>query len=77
MTSWCARAMICVDRFAAAHFEAVAMIKLLTNVFAECISSTPWRHPPPNPFVWIGPKQVAHWAFMWHLNVTVDLPHLV
>ena len=59
------------------QLQVVRVVKVLRDVLSESEASASWRDAPTVPIVGIGPEQVAHRAFVRHLNLPVDLPYLI
>lgn len=57
--------------------QVICVIKLFRNVLAERVACTSWGDTPTATIVGVGPKQVAHGAFLWHLLNSVELSNLI
>lgn len=57
--------------------QVVCMVKLFRDVLAEGVASTSGRDAPTAAVIGVGPEQVAHRSFLWHLLNSVELSNLV
>ena len=53
------------------------MIELLGNILSEGVASTSWRDTPSTPVIWIGPAEIADWAFMGDFHDPIKLLDLI
>lgn len=59
------------------QLQAVGVVEVLRDVLAKGEASTSRGDAPTVPVVWVRPKQVAHWAFMRHFYLAVNLLYLI
>lgn len=57
--------------------QVVCMVKLFRDVLAERVASTSGGDAPTAAVIGVGPEQVAHGSFLWHLLNSVELSNLV
>lgn len=57
--------------------EPISVVERLGNVVTECVSGATRRNAPTVSVVRIGPEQVAHGAFVWHLLQSVQCSDVV
>lgn len=59
------------------EINAVRLIECRDHVRAEQIAGAAWTHAPANDLLRVGPEQVAHGTFVWHLLFAIDRPNLI
>lgn len=59
------------------QLQAVGVIELFRDVLPEGVAGPAGRDAPPAPIIGVGPKQVAHGAFVGHFLDSVQLPNVI
>jgi hypothetical protein len=55
------------------HLEVIVVVELFGDVLTEGVTGTSRVDPPSTPVVGVRPKQVAHWAFVGHLLLPIQV----
>ena len=50
------------------QLQAVVVVELLADVLPKRVASPAGRDAPATAVIWVGPQEVTHGAFMWHLT---------
>lgn len=59
------------------QLQIIGVIKVLRDILSKCETSATWRNAPTMSVIWVRPKEITHWPFVWHLNESVDLSYLL
>ena len=57
--------------------KTVVVVERFRDILAERVSRTSWRYSPSAAVIWIGPEEIAHWAFVRNLLNTVESSDVV
>ena len=59
------------------QLKIIRMIKLLTDILSERITSSSWRDTPTTSVIWVRPEKIANRSFSWHFHDSIKLIDLI
>jgi hypothetical protein len=57
--------------------KTIVMVERLGDILTKGVARTSRRYAPATPVIWVGPKQITHWALMGHLLYAVERPNVI
>jgi hypothetical protein len=57
--------------------KTIVMVERLGDILAKSVARTTRGYAPATPVIWVGPKQVTHWALMRHLLYAVERSNVI
>jgi len=59
------------------EFKIICVIEVLRDVLAKCEACTSRRNTPAMSVIWVRPQEIAHWSFVGHFNLSINLSNLI